>query len=52
MVVIEAMAEAEEEAGKKCELERGRHTGSKVRCAATGCKRLLWKRRARGACSQ
>ena len=40
VIVVEAVAEAEEEAGEKCELERGRHAGSKVRCAAMGCKRL------------
>jgi hypothetical protein len=38
MVIVEAMAQAKEETGDKCELERGRHARSKVRFRAAGCK--------------
>ena len=40
VIVVEAVAYAEEETGEKGELERGRHARSKVRCAAMGCKRV------------
>ena len=38
MVVVEAVAKAEKKTGEECELERGRHARSKVRCGDAGRK--------------